>query len=305
MAEVTILRMGAVLAMFLLPAGGAAAQTATAVNASRPTTCAEEDNVYIRLEGAAIRHFEVAARHPPYLAALTTDNLEADFTTCDMSGDPRVAAAPTRVTLYRDAEWQLVGLAYDSFWRPADVPVRVGGRVTNGLHLLQLFRTIDGTRIEVLVVYPPDGYWRAKPLPPPHFVETGYGSSFLVGPVEQDGRPLVAFSSLEYEPAGQTFRLRFRAGGAGSLRVVHAGRDETRVAVGLDSGTPVFAALRSMYVAEDNNDVAEASWRGQSGAPVSIMAPLSVVAPEFRFGRARPSRHNTSAPDMLFGAFAP
>ena len=35
-----------------------------------------------------------------------------------------------------------------------------------------------------MVFYPPDGYWRIRPLPFADMRWTAYGSSFLVGPVE-------------------------------------------------------------------------------------------------------------------------
>jgi hypothetical protein len=74
-------------------------------------------------------------------------------------------------------------------------------------------------------------------------------------------------------------------------------------------GKPIdrFAVLRSMYVAADNADMSEVSWRD---APRSAMQarPLPDVktlrASELRFGRSTPSRHNTSAPDIRFSGFA-
>ena len=36
------------------------------------------------------------------------------------------------------------------------------------------------------MLYPQDGYWRARPLPPVNLKWSAYGSSFLVGPVEFD-----------------------------------------------------------------------------------------------------------------------
>jgi hypothetical protein len=275
-------------------------------NASRPTRCAEEDNVYVRLAGAGVRRFTVKAQHPPYIGALRVDSTAPDFTSCNMSGDPSFPGTPRAVVLHTDAEWQLVGYAFTGFWRPATVPVRVGTRREEGLHLLQLFRTIDGTRIEFLVLYPPDGYWRARPMPPPHLGESAYGSSFLVGPVEEVGRPLVALRDIEYLPGSQSFRLGFERGGTGVLRVEQIDRREAVLSVSLDRAVPAFAALRSMFVAPDNNDTAEVRWLrpdGHAPGPQPVMHPLSERATEVRFGRTQLSRHNSSAPDMVFGGF--
>ena len=72
------------------------------------------------------------------------------------------------------------------------------------------------------------------------------------------------------------------------------------------SGVP-FAAVRSMYVTEFNNDVARLSvlekgakgWREEP-----VMAFKKAQATDVWLGRTSPSRHNTSSPDMVFGAFS-
>ena len=71
------------------------------------------------------------------------------------------------------------------------------------------------------------------------------------------------------------------------------------------TGAP-FAALRSMYVTEFNADVARIAVR-EKDAPgwreEPIMAFRRVTATDVWAGRLTPSRHNTSAPDMVFNAF--
>ena len=69
--------------------------------------------------------------------------------------------------------------------------MRVGNRVETGFHLLQLWTRYQERAEEVLVLYPADGYWRARPLPPQNLRWSAYGSSFLIGPVETAGRPFV------------------------------------------------------------------------------------------------------------------
>ena len=67
-----------------------------------------------------------------------------------------------------------------------------------------------------------------------------------------------------------------------------------------------FAALRSMFVTEINNDVAQLGWRvkgGQSWERTGIMDFKRASAVEVWAGRLVPSRHNTSAPDMVFRDF--
>jgi hypothetical protein len=279
-------------------------------NASLPTLCAETDNVDLRFFSAAVRQFTVVAEHPAYAGTIVADRSAPDFRNCNMAGDPAFKAEPRRVTLYETGDLQLIGYTFPSFWRPNVVPVRVGNRVENGLHLLQFFTKYRQRTEEVLVVYPADGYWRARPLPPPHLGYSAYGSSFLVGPIDIAGRPFVDIKEIVFDPAALAFRLAFARGGDASLQV--RGVDEERITIEVRLGTPVeasrpFAALRSMFVTETNADVARAGWRapgGQAYEDVSVMDFRRANALEFWAGRRLPSRHNMSAPDMIFRDFS-
>ncbi len=298
------------------------------VNDSRPTRCAEEDNVYVKLTGTAISRFRIRAEHPPYLAGITTDLTAPDFTACDMSNDPSFAFEPRTTVLYEDESIRLVGHRFGSFWRPEVVDFRVGTRHEPGLHLVQLLRRgiapgvtangqpvspsggAAGNELEILVVYPADGYWRAKPLPPVFLDDTAYGSSFLIGPIAEEGRPYVAIREIEFEPATQTFRLQFRNGSRGTLTVTEATRSGIDLSVTLETPLPAdqpFAALRSMFVTPRQADVTVAVWPQTpptQSAPVPIMEVKRIRAPAARFGRIEPSSHNLSAPDMVFDRFS-
>lgn len=295
----------ALLAAALGGLASAAAAEVEIVNASRTTACAEEDNVYVQLHGPAVRWFGIRAEHPHYAQQLRRDSTAPDFTACDMSQDPSFAFQPRRVVLYQDADYRLVGHAFRSNWRPESVDWWVGKRRESGLHLVQLIRRVQRQWIEVLVVYPSDGYWRIKPLPPRGLRDSAYGSSFLFGPVEEDGRPLVRIAAIHFDPAALTFRLVFRAGGQGYVRVTEASAQATTLALQLDApvaqGQP-FAALRSMFVAPQQADVAVASWPARpEGEP--ILQFQRARAASVRFGRQIPSMHNLSAPDLVFEGF--
>lgn len=296
----------------LLLAVPAAAQPAAVefVDASRPTRCAEEDNVYVRLLGEGIRRFRIVATPPPYTPLLTENLKDPDFTDCDFSSDPAFSFEPRTVTLYEDARVKLVGWTFESFWRADVIPVRWPGGEDSGLHLLQLFTKTQGPEpFEYLVLYPSDGYWRLRPMTPANLPENAYGSSFLVGPVEESGRPIVDIRSVSFDPAVPGFRLEFARGGRAELDVVAFGRDAAEVEVRLDPPVPAgmpFAALRSMLVAVDNSDAAEAAWRTEPGGFWTV-APIigfgRAEAVEARFGRTVPSRHNIAAPDTTFRGF--
>jgi hypothetical protein len=277
-------------------------------NASEPTLCAEKDNVSLELRSSDVRRFTVEAVHPAYMGTIVVDRYAPDFHNCDMASDPAYKFEPRRVTLYETNDWQLVGHTFASNWRPDKVPVRVGDRVETGLHLLQLWTRFQERAEEVLVLYPADGYWRARPLPPAHLRWSAYGSSFLIGPVEKAGRPLVDIKDIAFDPATRTFRLNFARGGSATLRLDKLDQERIVLDVSLDTsvaGAP-FASLRSMFVTDTNNDVARVAWRTR-GAPSWTQEPIMSFkradAVELWAGRTIASRHNLSAPDMVFRDF--
>ena len=284
--------------------GAAAPMVVDIVNASRATRCAEEDNVYVKLLSAGVTSFRVRAEHPPYVASIRRDSTAPDFTACDMSGDPVFHFTPRKVTLYVGRDIRLTGHTFETFWRPDVVDFHVAGRNERGLHLVQLVSRSARGEVEILVVYPADGYWRVKPLPPPTLADTAYGSSFLFGPIEEEKRPFVAIRSIAFDPATLIFRLAFRDGTAGVLKVVAARPGGTRLTLGLDppvaAGRP-FAALRSMYVTPEQADVAVAVPDGGEAVPILGLGRIKAVS--IRFGRVQPSRHNLSAPALIFEGF--
>jgi len=278
------------------------------INASEPTLCAEKDNVYLKLISSETRRFTVEARHPAYIGTIVVDRWAPDFTDCDMSNDPVHTFEKRRLTIFETEEWQLVGLTFPGFWRPNNVPVRVGSRVETGFHLLQVWTRYQERAEEVLVIYPPDGYWRARPLPPQNLRWSAYGSSFLIGPIETQGRPLVEISDIAFDPGTRTFVLNFARGGSATLGLRKL--DQERIVLEVEFSAAVtdgpFAALRSMFVTEGNCDVAQVGVRGRGGqswtqTPVMDFRRARTAA--LWAGRLVPSRHNTSAPDMTFRDF--
>ncbi|HEX8665074.1 MAG TPA: hypothetical protein VF744_13690 [Beijerinckiaceae bacterium] len=298
------------LALAFPVAASAAGLAVDVANLSEPVLCAEKDNVTLAFASPEVRRFRIEAVHPAYVGALREDRFAPDFTACpqELSKETTEVKPPRRVTFYEDVETWLTGYTFANFWRPHDVPFRVGDRVERGLHVVQLWVRRDERAEEVLVVYPGDGYWRIRPLPPRHLGWSAYGSSFLVGPVESEGRPIVKISEISFDPTTMTFRLAFQGGGSATLKVDTLDRDRISLDVTLDravAGKP-FAALRSMYVTETNNDVARVALRepdAKGWREEPVMAFRSGRATDLWAGRVAPSRHNTSAPDMLFSRF--
>jgi len=313
----TILAAGMSLAAAAVwPAPALRAQAAKEIavevtNASEPVLCAEKDNVTVNLASREVRRFNIEAVHPSYIGTLQRDSFEADWTGCTAVDDPRpqVAELPKRTTLYEEYGLWVVGQTYPAFWRPATTTVRVGDRVAKDIHLLQVWlrRPMGGE--EVLVLYPQDGYWRLRPRAPESLAPTAFGSSFLVGPVEVDERPLVKLKEVAFDPKARAFTLSFARGGTATVTM--SVTDQSRHVLDVAFDRPIadrpFAALRSMYVTEFNNDVARVAvlesaakgWREDG-----IMTFKRAIATRVWLGRASLSRHNTSAPDMAFQGFS-
>ena len=307
---------GALLGL-LLGAVGHSARAADPIavdvtNASEPVLCAEKDNITLNLASPAVTAFRIEAAHPAYITGIARDSFEADWTACDMSKDPVVASdvkTPTRRTLYEEPEIWLVGWTMPTYWRPSTATVRVGDRVEKGLHLIQLWTIRPMGGEEILVLYPQDGYWRIRPLAPQGSAPTAFGSSFLVGPVDVDQRPIVRIREVVFDPKARSFTLAFEKGGSATLKLAKV--DQNRHAIDVTLSAPIagqpFAALRSMYVTDFNNDVARVAMRG-AGAKGwledTILGFKGGRATELWAGRTQISRHNTSSPDMVFGSFS-
>lgn len=279
--------------------------------ASEPVLCAEKDNVTLNLVSPTVRSFRIEAAHPAYIGTVQRDSFDADWTACDMSADPSHASgvqAPVRRTLYEEPEIWLVGWTMPTYWRPATATVRIGNRVETGLHLLQLWMIRPMGGEEILVLYPQDGYWRLRPLAPQGLAPTAFGSSFLLGPVEIDGRPIVRFKEVAFDPKARTFTVTFERGGQATVKLARVDQTRHVLDVAFDqavAGRP-FAALRSMYVTDFNNDVARIAVR-EKGAKGWREEPIlgfkKALATDVWAGRTTVSRHNTSSPDMVFRDF--
>jgi hypothetical protein len=203
----------------------------------------------------------------------------------------------------------VVGLTFPTFWRPATATVRIGDRVEKGLHLLQVWMIRPMGGEEVLVFYPQDGYWRLRPLAPQGMAPTAFGSSFLVGPVEIDQRPIVRIKEVAFDPKARSFTLQFERGGSATLKLAKVDQSRHVLDVSFDRaivGQP-FAAFRSMFVTDFNNDVARIAVREKDAKgwrEDNVMSFKRATATDVWLGRIVPSRHNTSSPDMVFGAFS-
>jgi hypothetical protein len=279
---------------------------------SEPVLCAEKDNVTLNFSSRDVKAFRVEAAHPNYIGTVKSDSFDADWTACDLSGDPAHAGhvtEPTRQTIYEEPGLWVVGWTMPTFWRPSTAMVRIGDKTFSGLHLVQVWMIRPMGGEEVLVFYPQDGYWRIRPLAPQGQAPTAFGSSFLIGPVEEEGRPIVRLKEVAFDPAARTFALQFERGGSAKMTMSKTDQNRHALDVTLDKSITdrPFAAMRSMYVTEFNNDVARIAVREKNAKAwreEPIMGFKRATATDVWAGRHTLSRHNTSSPDMVFSGFS-
>lgn len=278
-------------------------------NNSVPELCAEKDNIELDFFSERVRRMQIKAVHPSYISMIGTDRYAPDWSSCDLSHDPKFAAHAKRLTFWETPDFWLTGYTFPSFWRPNTVPVRVGNRVENGFHLVQLWMSYRERAEEIMVFYPPDGYWRARPLPFEDMRWTAYGSSFLVGPIETHQRPIVVFEEIAFDPETKSFVLKFKRGGWARIRLDKIDQEHIALDVAYSGAMPEdapFASLRSMYAMQTMSDAARVAWRTKRGArweEAEVFGFQGASVTELWIGRHLPSRHNLSAPDMVFGKF--
>jgi hypothetical protein len=276
--------------------------TATCVNHSTPTGCAEEDNVNIPLRSRSVRSFVIEATHPRY--AVATDNCEADFTNCPASGGPNYPFTPGVFKVFDDGKTVVEAVREPSWWRPSGMTASADARPRiDEIHYVRIYRKIPGVAEwpQFFVLYA-DGNLRLVPHPPVGARSVCFGSSVIVGRAPIRSRPIAEVASVNYVSVSKTLQVTYKAGGSATLSLGQVSRKRARVVVTVryPTRTDPFATLRSMFVSNRNADVDHVRWTDASG--VLRTKPVARFrrgeGREWFFFRRTPSRHNTSAPDM-------
>ncbi|MEO0790959.1 MAG: hypothetical protein AAFY27_00270 [Pseudomonadota bacterium] len=281
------------------------------INQSDPVLCAEKDNVAIAFQSPEVTRFQIEAAHPAYLNALAKDSFAADWTDCEFTSDPVFKSevkVPTRKTLFEAPDLWVVGWTFPTFWRPSTTPFIIGDKTFQGLHLIQVWMIRPMGGEEVLVVYPQDGYWRLRPKAPPGRDLTAFGSSVLIGPVTDAGRPVVDLRELAFDPKRSEFKLAFKAGGSATVRMskVDADKHVLDVVMSQAVADKPFAMLRSMYVTDFNNDASRLAVKpikGKGWQEAPVLGFKRAEATDVWLGRTVISRHNSSSPDHVLRRF--
>jgi len=292
------------VSVFLTSGPAGVSAYSVAENNSYRTTCAEEDNINISHHSYSntTPNFEIKATHPEYLDSSVPDNCAADFSGCTNNQISTSALLRTDnlscQKIYDDGINVFSLCIEQSWWRPYLMTVKVNGNNYQG-HRLVLNKKIDDAQSypEVLVLYE-DGNLRSKPHPPQGRPDVCFGSSVIIGPVndEKSKRPYVDISEVSIEPETPCLDITY-LGGEKSYICLSVNRSEAHVRVHPEYGTAKpFAVFRSMWIEDGNADVDHLEW---SGGNIPILSQWNTLdGMVWYFHRETESKHNTSAPDI-------
>ena len=167
---------------------------------------------------------------------------------------------------------------------------------------------------QIFVLYA-NGYARIIPPQPAGREErVCFGASMIIGPAAEDPLfPIAPIDRLDIDPRKMTIKIRYRNGSSAVL-LLHAepGKTTVRVTdVTYDTVTAPFVTMRSMWVANDNSDVA----RIQAASSPGVMQAYTIdptheewttlPGDSWIFDRPTYSGHNTSAPDFKIDVLEP
>ncbi|HNP30143.1 MAG TPA: hypothetical protein PKK23_13935 [Nitrospirales bacterium] len=178
-----------------------------------------------------------------------------------------------------------------------------------------LKRTDDEQDFPQIFVLYANGYARIITQPPARREErVCFGSSMIIGPAAEDPLfPFIPIERLDIDPHTMTIKVRYKNGSSAVIHLqAERGKTTVRVTdVTYDTVTAPFVTMRSMYVADDNSDIARVKVASSPG--VIKTYPIDPKREEWKtlpgdswfFYRPTYSRHNSSCPDFKIDVLGP
>jgi hypothetical protein len=192
----------------------------------------------------------------------------------------------------------------------------VGGQSTPDHDYIRIHKRADDQHNppEVFVLYA-NGYARMLPQPPVWREDREcFGASVIIGPAPEDPLyPIIPIDRLDVDPQKLTVKVRYENGSSAVLHL-KSERETTTLRVTdvtYDTLTVPFVTLRSMWVADDNCDIARVDAKSASGTVRTYtMDPkheewTQIPSDAWYFYRPLYSRHNTSCPDFKIEVLEP
>jgi len=283
----------------------------------------------------------VSARGYPNIAYYDADTQSLKFlsktkTTAPHWDAPQVIAsggAGQYASLVTSGFVDLVDLQGMDLYNDGDVAVRVmdvsgwafesgmavhivGGPSRPDHDFIQFLKRADNDHDppQIFVLYA-NGYARIIPQPPVgREKRVCFGASMIIGPATEDPLyPVTPIERLDIDPQKMIIKVRYKNGSSAVLRLqAEPGKTTVRVTdVTYDTLTVPFVTMRSMWVADDNCDVARIQAKSSSG----VMQTYSIDPKQVEwatlpgdswfFYRPTYSRHNTSCPDFKIEVLGP
>lgn len=213
----------------------------------------------------------------------------------------------TSTTLYKDGLTVIEGVDIDMWWRINEtmgVTIIGENKTFHDVDYIRIYRrvpwTVDGFS-QVFVLYQ-DANIRLLPTTPHGLDWIPFGSSVIIGQTNpHSNRPCAPISHLNIHPHLLHMTIFYMDGSVVPLKL-QTTMSETMLHISgshyvKDINLYPFFTFRSMYVADDNNDVDHISVDG--GKPLKITEQWNEIRGNyFAFFRQCISQHNTQSPDI-------
>jgi len=191
-----------------------------------------------------------------------------------------------------------------------------GGPSRPDHHFIQFLKRADEDHAppQIFVLYA-NGYARIIPPQPAGREErVCFGASMIIGPAAEDPLfPITPIERLDIDPQKMTIKVRYKNGSSAMLQLqAEPGKTTVRVTdVTYDTVTAPFVTMRSMWVADDNSDVARIQAASSPGVMQSYTIDptheewTTLPSDSWFFYRPTYSCHNSSAPDFKIDVLGP
>ncbi|XP_053394088.1 uncharacterized protein LOC123524752 [Mercenaria mercenaria] len=209
--------------------------------------------------------------------------------------------------LYTDGVTIIEGVDKDMWWRineTMSVTIKGGKQTFNDVDYIRIYRRVPWTDVDfsqIFVLYQ-DANVRLLPTTPHGFDYIPFGSSVIIGQTNPlSDRPFAPISHVDIDPNLLQVTIFFMDSNVVTLKIQTTMLDtQLHVTVNhfvKDVNIYPFFTLRSMYVADDNNDVDHIS--ADDGIPMKINEQWNELRGNFfAFYRQCISKHNTQSPDI-------
>ena len=283
----------------------------------------------------------VSARGYPNIAYYDTDNQSLKFLSKTKTTAPHwdkaqviaSGAAGQYASLVTSGFVDLADLQGMELYDDGDVVVRVmdvsgwpfesgmavhivGGPSRPDHDYIQFYKRADDDHAppQIFVLYA-NGYARIIPQPPAGREErVCFGASMIIGPAAEGPLfPITPIDRLEIDPQKMTIKVQYTNGSSAVLQLqAEPGKTTVRVTdVTYDTVTTPFVTMRSMWVTDDNSDVAQIQAASSPGVMQTYTIDpkheewTTLPSDSWVFSRPTYSRHNTSSPDFKIDVLGP